>query len=83
MSTTYSECVSVTLGTYPVCNAHARYCHLWPVRLYNIFLLYPTMGTIFEKVIQHKMRVLIVLCNFSAATFRILVRTERDISINV
>ena len=21
----------------PACNAHAPYCHLWPVRLYNIF----------------------------------------------
>jgi hypothetical protein len=23
--------------TYPACNAHAPYCHLWPARLYNIF----------------------------------------------
>jgi len=22
---------------YPACNAHAPYCHLWPLRLYNIF----------------------------------------------
>jgi len=24
----------------PACHAHAPYCHLWPVRLYNIFLHY-------------------------------------------
>ena len=23
---------------YPACKAHALYCHLWPVRLYSIFL---------------------------------------------
>jgi len=22
---------------YPACEAHAPYCHLWPVWLYNIF----------------------------------------------
>jgi len=22
---------------YPACYAHAPYCHMWPVRLYNIF----------------------------------------------
>jgi len=23
--------------SYPACNVHAPYCHLWPARLYNIF----------------------------------------------
>ena len=46
---------------YSAHNAHAPYCHLWPVRLYNIFPCYLINGTIFEKkkVIGHK------LCFFS------------------
>jgi hypothetical protein len=32
---------------YPACNAHAPYCHLWPVRLYNIFPHYLINGMIF------------------------------------
>jgi hypothetical protein len=34
---------------YPACNAHASYCHLWPVRLYNIFPHYLINDTIFNK----------------------------------
>ena len=34
---------------YPACNAHAPYCHLWPVPLYNIFPHYLINSTIFEK----------------------------------
>ena len=33
--------------SYSVCIAHAPYCHLWPVRLYNIFPRYLINGTIF------------------------------------
>jgi len=42
---------------YPAYNAYAPYCHLWPVRLYNIFSHYHINGTIFEKkkVIEHEM----------------------------
>ena len=29
---------------YPVTNEHAPYCHLWPVRLYNIFPRYLING---------------------------------------
>jgi len=32
--------------TYPVCNSHAPYCHLWPAQLYIIFPHYLTNGTI-------------------------------------
>jgi len=28
--------VCVRSFRYPVCNAHARYCHLWRVRLYHV-----------------------------------------------
>jgi len=30
---------------YPACNAHAPYCHLWPVRAYYIFAHYLINGT--------------------------------------
>jgi hypothetical protein len=32
---------------YPACKANAPYCHLWPVRLYNIFSHQLINGTIF------------------------------------
>jgi len=31
----------------PACNAHAPYCHLWSIWLYNILAHYLTKGTIF------------------------------------
>jgi hypothetical protein len=49
----HTECVCSV--RYPTRNAHAPYCHLWRVRLCNIFPLYLTKGTIFFKVIEHKM----------------------------
>ena len=49
---------------YPACNAQAPYCHLCPARFYNIFPLYLTNATIFEKKIQHKMCVLIFSATF-------------------
>ena len=46
--------------TYPACNAHAPYCHLWPGRLYNVIPHYLINGKIFEKekkkkVIEYKL----------------------------
>jgi len=49
---------------YRACNAHTPYCHLWPVRLYNIFPHYLINGTIFEKVIENEMCVLIFSTTF-------------------
>ena len=34
MGVAYSECVFVVLS-YPDCNVHAPYCHLWPARPYH------------------------------------------------
>jgi len=45
----YSDCVCVCCHRYPGRNAHAQYCHLWPVRLYNIFPRYLTKGTMSVK----------------------------------
>jgi hypothetical protein len=57
-------CVCVCSLRYPAHNAHAPYCHLWSVRLYNIFPYYFTNGTIFEKKVESKMCVLIFSLNF-------------------
>jgi hypothetical protein len=35
--------------SYPACNAHAPYCRLWSVWLYNIFPRYFINGTIFGE----------------------------------
>jgi len=49
--------VCVCSFRYLTCKAHAPFCHLWPVRLYNIFSHYLTNGTIFiKKVIEYKRR---------------------------
>ena len=45
----------VTSLTYPACNGHAPYCHLWPDWLYHIFPHYVINGTILgKKVIEIK-----------------------------
>ena len=44
---TYSECMFSL--SYPACNGHALYCHLWPARLYNILPHNLINGKIFEK----------------------------------
>ena len=75
------ECVSS--HSYPACERHPPYCHLWPVRLYHIFPHYLTKGTIFgKKDIGHKMCVLI-FSTTSAWNSLILRRIERDIIINM
>jgi hypothetical protein len=51
--------VCVRILRYPACNVHEPHHHLWPVRLYYIFPHYHINGMIFEKVIDHKMCVLI------------------------
>ena len=42
----YTFCVCIYSLSYPVCNVHAPYCHLWPVLLYHIFQ-HLVNGTIF------------------------------------
>jgi hypothetical protein len=48
ISLSHSTYVFVALGIQRA-NEHAPYCHLWPVRLYNIFPRYLINGTIFGK----------------------------------
>ena len=40
--------------SYPACNAHAPYCHLWPALLYNIFPHDFIDGTIIKKSYRTK-----------------------------
>ena len=65
LNITYSECATVAL-VYLAYKAHAPYCHLWPVRLYNIFLRYFINGTISKKrkVFNIKISILIFSTNF-------------------
>jgi hypothetical protein len=48
-SISFTCCECLCNVSYPGCNAHAPYCHLWPVRLLSIFPHYHINGTIFEK----------------------------------
>ena len=41
--------------SYPACNAHAPYCHLWLARLYNIFPHYFISDTVFKKKKKKKL----------------------------
>jgi len=53
-----SICVCFCILRYTAHNAHAPCCHLWPVRLSNIFQYYLLNGMIFEDVIGCKMCIL-------------------------
>jgi hypothetical protein len=69
--------------SYPAFNAHAPYCHLWPVPLYNIFSTLSHKWHDFRiKVTECKMCVLI-FCTNLAETFLILRWIERDMIENV
>jgi hypothetical protein len=64
---TYFVCVCVCVE--PEISSMQRacavlFCHLWPVWLHCIFPHYLTDGTIKNKVIEHKMRVLIFFTTF-------------------
>jgi hypothetical protein len=64
----------------PAFNAHASYCHLWPVPY--LFTLSHKSQDFRENVIEHKMCVLIFSTNLSE-TFLILRRIQLDIIIEV
>jgi len=67
---------------YPACNAHAPYCHLWPVWLYQTFSHYLIDRGIFwgagiiKCVFWFTLQIL-------SEMFIILRRNERDFIINV
>ena len=55
ISITYSECVFVTLVIQDAKRMRRITRHLWRVRVYRIFSHYLVTGTIFGKVVEHKM----------------------------
>jgi len=64
ISITYSLCVCSI--RYQLGNAHAQYCHPWPIRLCSTIPNYLINGKIFEKkkVNEHKMCILIFSTTF-------------------
>jgi hypothetical protein len=62
--------------------ARAILRHLWPVCFYHIFLPYLVNGTIFGKIIESEMRVLIFSATLSE-TFIILRRIQPGTVMNV
>jgi len=66
------------------CNAHVPYCHMWPVRHYNIFPHYLINGTIFgNKMLLNIKCVLWFYLQILPVRFLVIRRTERDIIKNV
>jgi hypothetical protein len=66
----FCSCLSLFLRQFQTCNAHAPYCHPWPVHLYKLFSTLSHKGTISrKKVIDHKKYILILsttsIWNFS------------------
>jgi hypothetical protein len=74
----YILSVCVCSLSYPACNAHASYCHLWSVWLYSIFSHYLINGTILLKKLLNIQCVFRVSLQILSAIFFILRRTERD-----
>jgi len=70
MSVIYSECVLVEL-CHPAANAHAPYCHLWPVWVYHILSRshkeYHFRGG--GEDTENKMRVLVFSTTFDGNIF--------------
>jgi hypothetical protein len=68
----------------PVCNVHALYCPMWPVRLYRSFTRYLINGAIFEKKVLLNTKCLFwFTLQLLSEALLILRRTERDMTINV
>jgi hypothetical protein len=60
----YTNYVCICGLRYPACNVHAPYFYLWPSTLYNNFSHYLKTARFSKKKLEHKMCVLIFLCNF-------------------
>jgi hypothetical protein len=66
--------------SYPECNAHAPYCHMWPVWLDHIFPLYHINQTIFRKRLLNINCVLLLSLQLFPKTFFIPRRIQRDVT---
>jgi len=74
----YNFSVCICSLSYPACNAHDPYCHLWHDSLYNIFPHYFINSTIFEKQLLNTKYVFWFSLQILSETFFILKRNERD-----
>ena len=79
----YANWVCICSPRCLTCNAHAPYCHLWPVLLYIIFPHYLINWMILEKNLLNIKCVFWFSLHRLSETFFILGRTERDTIKNV
>jgi len=71
--------VCICSSRYPACNAHAPYCYMWPVPLYNIFPYYiKKNSTIFQTKMLSTKCAFQVSLQLLSQTFFILRRNEQD-----
>ena len=67
----------------PACNAHAPYCHMWCVQLYNVFPPYIINGRIFGGGVLNINCVIWFSPQLLSETFSFLRRNERDTIKNI
>jgi len=77
----YWKCVPTF--SYPACNAHAPYFHLWPGRLYSIFPHYVINYTVFEKKLLNPKLVFWFFLQNLSEIFLIQRKNERLVIKNV
>jgi hypothetical protein len=75
----YISRVCVCSLRYPACNAHAPFCNMWPVWLYNSLPHYLINGTHFEKVLLKTECVFWFCPSVSSDTFLFPRRSEWNI----
>ena len=68
----------IFLVCYPACNAHAPYCRLWHVRLYNIFPHYLIKTRVFDRKYFNIKKCVLIFSTTLPEPFLILRRTKRD-----
>jgi hypothetical protein len=67
---------------YPACNVHLPYCHLCPIRLYNIVTRCLIQGTIFGENLLN-IKCILIFSKISSEAFLIIKINERDMFKNV
>ena len=77
----YILCVCVCSLRYPACNSQVLYCHLWPIRFYSTFPIYPIKRKIFYTLMNIICIIWFYLQDLSEQ-FLNLRRIHRDTSTN-
>ena len=76
MNITEPDCICSR--RYPACNAHVRYCHVWPSTLYRDFPHYLINGTISEIKLRNTKCMFWFSLQILSETYLIVRRNERD-----